>query len=54
MADVIWAGTPSGVNIPQLVGTEDGEVFAQQFAWFEFLSDYFKPLVGIKNFQHFR
>ena len=51
---VVADSTPSGVNIPQLVGDEQGSVFVPQFDWGDFLQAFFKPLAGIKSFQHFR
>ena len=54
MVGVVSESTPSGINIPQLVGDEAGNVFIDQYDWQEFLGPYFKPLIGIKSLQHFR
>ena len=44
-ADVVKASTISGVNGPQLVCDEAGNVFVEQFDWQTFLIPYFKPLI---------
>ena len=46
--------TATGVNVAQLVGSETQEVYVPTFNWQAFLGAYFKPLTGIKSFQHFR
>ncbi|XP_038056881.1 uncharacterized protein LOC119728640 [Patiria miniata] len=51
---VVTGSTQTGINIPQLVGDEAGNTFVPQFDWQAFLSPFFKPLPGIKSFQHFR
>ena len=43
-----------GVNVPQLVGTEDGDVKVPTYDWQKFLGNYFKPLKGIKSLHHMR
>ena len=42
------------VNSAQLVGTEDGTSYVPVGDWQSHLSPYFRPLPGIKSFQHFR
>ena len=44
----------SNVNIPQLVGREDGSVLVPAYDWQSFLSPAYKPLLGIKPMGHFR
>ena len=51
---VVSESTISGLNVPQLVEKEDGEVFVQQYNWQAFLSPYFKTLEGIKSLHHLR
>ena len=53
-AACVEASTVSGVNIAQLVGKENGEVLVPQYDWHQHLQPYFKPLVGIKKYHHFR
>ena len=43
----------SQINLPQLVGSENGEVFVDTYNWSDFFEG-FKPLVGIKSFYQFR
>lgn len=42
------------VNIPQLVGLEDGTVLVESYDWQQHLSCYFRRLPQIKSYQHFR
>ena len=51
---VCRTSTTTGVNIPQLVGSEDGDVYVPTYNWHEFLDDYFRPLPGIKFLHHMR
>ncbi|MEQ2183970.1 hypothetical protein GOODEAATRI_003331, partial [Goodea atripinnis] len=44
----------SRLNIPQLVGLEDGRVLVNTFDWQAHLSPYFRKLPQIKSCQHFR
>lgn len=44
----------SGINIPQLVGREDGSVEVPTYDWQPYLSRAFKPLKNILKFFHFR
>ncbi|XP_047246940.1 uncharacterized protein LOC124883730 isoform X2 [Girardinichthys multiradiatus] len=43
----------SRLNIPQLVGLEDGTVFVNMFYWQAHLNPYFRKLPQIKSYQHF-
>ena len=54
VVSAVTGSTQTGVNIPQLVGDEAGTIFVPQYDWQAFLSPFFKPLPGIKSFQHFR
>ena len=46
----------SVVNVPQLVGTLDGDLFVPTYNWSEFFEDHVikTALKGITKFQHFR
>ena len=48
------SSTFTGVNIPQLVGTEAGEVLVPTYDWRTFLSRFFKAFTGIKKLHHMR
>jgi len=37
-----------------LVGTHDKKTLVDTFDWYDFLSNYFRVLPGIKSYQHFR
>lgn len=54
IAAVVKDSTVKGVNIPQLVGKEDGTVFVDSYDWQKYLTPYFRPLPQIKKYQHFR
>lgn len=43
----------SHVNIPQLVGQEDGKVFVNTYDWHSFLTPAFKRISGILQYAHF-
>ncbi|XP_045551199.1 uncharacterized protein [Salmo salar] len=45
--------TLTGVNIPQLVGLEDGTVLVESYCWQQHLTLYFRLLLQIKQYQHF-
>ena len=51
--EVVNLSTVTGVNKPQLIGSEDGTVFVPTYDWQSFLEPYFKPLAGIKSLHHF-
>ena len=54
IARVTNTSTLTGVNLAQLVGPEDqSEVHVPLYNWQTFLSG-FKPLAGMKQYQHFR
>ena len=42
------------VNMAQLVVTEDGKTVVPVSDWQTHLSEFFKPLPGIKKYHHFR
>jgi len=46
----------SVVNVPQLVGTHDGNIFVPTYNWSQFFEDHVikTALKGITKFQHFR
>ena len=54
IAGVVKDSTVTGVNIPQLVGLEDGTVLVESYGWQQPLISYFRPLPQIKQYQHFR
>lgn len=59
LADICQAvrdSTPvSAVNVPQLVGEEDGEtVHVKTYDWQSFFTNTYLPLHGIKSISHFR
>ena len=54
MVRVTDESTTTGVNVAQLVGTEDQEIKVPLYSWQTFLANSFKPLLGMKQFQHFR
>ena len=54
LCDVVTESTPvAKVNIPQLVGREDGTVHVNTYNWQTYLAPVFKPLHGIKKTAHF-
>ncbi|MEQ2184874.1 hypothetical protein GOODEAATRI_012476, partial [Goodea atripinnis] len=54
IAKVVENSSPeSRLNIPQLVGLEDGTVLVNTFDWQAHLSPYFRKLPQIKSYQHF-
>lgn len=44
LSEVIKMSTVTGVNVPQLVGTEYSKVNVQTYDWQTFLTQYFRPL----------
>ncbi|KAJ8018737.1 hypothetical protein HOLleu_43109 [Holothuria leucospilota] len=52
--EAVRSSSYQNINIPQLVGSEDGQVLVNTYNWQEFLSPYFKPLPQIKNYHHMR
>ncbi|KAM9454037.1 uncharacterized protein ACWYII_012800 [Salvelinus alpinus] len=50
MVGVVKDSTVTGVNIPQLVGLEDGTVLVESYGWQQHLTPY---SVQIKQYQHF-
>lgn len=53
LADVVRESTNKGVNIPQLVGREDGQVLVPHRDWQTYLSRYFSRMDNVKSFHHF-
>ncbi|MEQ2295994.1 hypothetical protein AMECASPLE_020290 [Ameca splendens] len=54
IAKVVENSSPeSCLNIPQLVGLEDGTVLVNTFDWQAHLSPYFQKLPQIRSYQHF-
>jgi len=54
IADAVKASTAvSGVNIPQLVGSETGDTFVPMYDWHGFLDLHFRAIPGIKTLHHF-
>ncbi|KAM9513917.1 uncharacterized protein ACWYII_047113 [Salvelinus alpinus] len=53
IAGVVKDSTVAGVNIPQLVGLDDGTVLVESYGWQQHLTLYFRPLPQIKQYQHF-
>ena len=54
IVDVVKTSPVTGVNIPQKVGSEDGEVEVPQADWQSFLRPFFLLMKGIKEYRHFR
>ena len=53
-ADVVKNSTVSGINIPQPVLNDDGTVAVHTYDWGKKFLQSFKPLNGVKGYQHFR
>ncbi|KAM9551393.1 uncharacterized protein ACWYII_028084 [Salvelinus alpinus] len=53
IAGVVKDSPVTGVNVPQLVGLEDGTVLVESYGWQQHLNLYFRPLPQIKQCQHF-
>ncbi|ESO94680.1 hypothetical protein LOTGIDRAFT_175363 [Lottia gigantea] len=54
MVECVEKSSVTGVNIPQLVGDEQGNVFVNVYDWQDFFAPYFKQLNGIKKLHHMR
>ena len=54
IANIVKSSTTTGMNIPRIVGTEDGTSLVNVYDWQTFLEPYFKPLNGIKSLHHMR
>ena len=50
---VLTDSSTAGVNVPCLVGQEDGTVLVPMHDWATFLSSYFKKVQAIKSRHHF-
>ncbi|GFS20787.1 hypothetical protein ElyMa_005065300 [Elysia marginata] len=53
MADCVSASTRRDINMAQLVGDEDGQVFVPTYDWHQFFKGLGRPFAGIKGLQHF-
>jgi hypothetical protein len=54
IAGFVKVNTVIGINIPQLVGLENGMVLVESYGWQQHLTLYFRPLPQIKQYQYFR
>ncbi|XP_072175269.1 uncharacterized protein [Diadema setosum] len=54
IVDVVRSSSPSGLNVPVLVGDESGRQNVPTYPWQEFLSAHFKPIADVKKYHHFR
>jgi len=54
ICNAVSSSTLTEVNVPQLVGSENGNVYVPTLDWQSFLSKSFRSLPGIKKFHHFR
>ena len=55
IAEVVRNSTPKKqLNIPQLVGLEDGTVLVEDYYWEYHFNRYFRSFPDIKKYQHFR
>jgi len=54
MCDVVANSTVTGVNVSQLVGSENGDVYVFTLNWQSLLSELFQSLPGIKKIHHFQ
>ncbi|XP_011662879.2 uncharacterized protein LOC105437692 [Strongylocentrotus purpuratus] len=54
IVNVVDSSTVSGVNIPQLVGNEKGDVFVKVYDWSNHLGKHFKRFPRITFARHFR
>ncbi|KAM9416631.1 uncharacterized protein ACWYII_023096 [Salvelinus alpinus] len=52
IAGVVKDSTVTGVNIPQLVGLQDGTVLVESYGWQQQMTPYFRTLPQIKQYQH--
>jgi len=53
LSDCVQASTLTGVNIPQIVGSENGPPDVPLYDWQAFLAPIFKQIPGIKGHHHF-
>lgn len=55
LCEVVHQSTPvKKVNVPQIVGTERGDVVVRSYDWQGFFGRHFKTLIGMKKIGHFR
>ena len=53
MVNVVTNSSTAGINVPCLVGQENGMVLVPMHDWATFLACYFKKVLGIKSRHHF-
>ena len=53
IADVVKKSTVTGINIPQIVGNEDGTRIVTCRDWNTYLDPYFRTFPKVKSYQHF-
>ena len=46
--------TVKGINVPQLVGNEKGEVLVPVYDWANYLGKHFRRFPRVKSYYHFR
>ena len=54
LARTIDNSTVTGVNVTQLCGFHNDSVTVPTYDWVSFLDPYFKKLLGVKGYHHFR
>ena len=54
LSDCVNASTRNGMNVPQLVGDEKGNVFVPTYDWQQFFKGCGRAFHGIKSLQHSR
>ena len=54
IADVVQRSSEKKVNLPQLLGDEDGKQYVPTYDWQNFLAPHLKPLRDIKSYHLFR
>ena len=53
IVNVIHKSSEKALNLPQLVGDEDGKVIVPTYDWKAFLTPAYKKVVGLKKNHHF-
>ena len=53
LSDCVQASTLTGVNIPQIVGSDNGPPDVPLYDWQAFLAPIFRQVPGIKGHHHF-
>ena len=56
IVDVVTTSTVKGINVPQLVGNESGDMFVPVYdwGWASHLSRHYRRFPGVKSYKHFR